>query len=118
MPARDDKSGNGGGGDGGDDGVAFHVDVHAPVPETVDLCRGEHASAATLVTEGSLSGAVSPAAGDAGDTRDGAPGSPRLGGGLVAGFGGDGVGLAGVVGDLGVDEADDVGTDGGCHDVG
>ena len=61
---------------------------------------------------------MSTSSGDTGDTGDGASGSPRLGGGLVTGLLGDGVGLAGVVGDLSVDEADDVGTDGGCHDVG
>ena len=36
----------------------------------------------------------------------------------MTGFFGDGVRLAAVVGDLGVDEADDVGPHGGCHDVG
>ena len=36
----------------------------------------------------------------------------------MTGLLGDGVGLAAVVGDLSVDEADDVGADGGRHDVG
>ena len=98
--------------------MPFHVDVDAAVPAAPDLGRSEHASAATHVSERSLAGAVSSAAGNAGDTGDGAAGSPGLGGGLVAGFLGDGVGLAAVVGDLGVDEVDDVGADGGGHDVG
>ena len=36
----------------------------------------------------------------------------------MAGLSGDGVGLAGVVGHFGVDEGDQVGSDGGFHDVG
>lgn len=35
----------------------------------------------------------------------------------MAGFSADGVWLAAVLGDVGVDEIDDVGTDGGLHDV-
>ncbi|GER28670.1 sialic acid TRAP transporter permease protein SiaT [Striga asiatica] len=70
-----------------------------------DLGRREHPPVATHVPEGSL-------AGDAGNTGDGAAGSPGLGGGQLAGVSGDGVGLAGVVGELAMDEDHDVGADG------
>lgn len=36
----------------------------------------------------------------------------------MAGLAADSVGLAAVFGDVGVDEVDDVGADGGFHDVG
>jgi len=36
----------------------------------------------------------------------------------VTSFTADGVGLTGVFGDVGVDEVDDVRTDGGTHDIG
>jgi len=36
----------------------------------------------------------------------------------VAGFTADGVGLSGVFGDVGVNEVDDIGTDGSSHYIG
>ena len=117
VAAGQDERRDGGGGDGRDDGEALLVDVDLAVPAAPDLCRGEHAAAAAHVAEGSLTGAVGAAAGDARDTGDGTAGSPGLGGGLVAGAAADGVGLAGVLGDVVVDECDDVWADGGLHDV-
>jgi len=61
---------------------------------------------------------VGPATGDTWDTGDGATRAPGLGGGLVAGFFGDGVGLAAVLGHHGVDVGYDVWSDGGSHDGG
>jgi hypothetical protein len=87
------------------------------VPLAPDLGGREHASATAHVAEGSLPGAVGPAAADARDTGDGASGSPGLGRGLVAGLGGDGVGLALVAGDELVGELDDVGADRRAEDV-
>ena len=87
------------------------------MPTAPDLGGSEHASATAHVPESSLSSSVGPTAGDTGDTGDGTAGTPRLGGGLVTGFLGDGVGLALVLGDVGVDEVDDIGSDRGLHDV-
>ncbi|KAF5791198.1 hypothetical protein HanXRQr2_Chr09g0391931 [Helianthus annuus] len=88
------------------------------MPAAPDPRGSEHTATATHVSEGSLAGTVSSAAGDTGDTGYGTASAPGLGGGLVAGFAGDGVGLAGVFGYVGVDEVDDVWTDGGFHDGG
>jgi len=57
----------------------------------------EHAAAAAHVTEGTLTGAVGTTTGDARNTRHGATGTPRLGGGLVTGLGEDSVRLAVVL---------------------
>ena len=84
-------------------GVALEVDVDLAVPAPPRLGRREHAAAAAHVAERALAGAVGPAAGDARDPGDGAARSPGLGGGLHAGRVGDGVGLAGVLGEAGVD---------------
>jgi len=113
-----DEGGDGGGGDGGDNSVALLVDVDLAVPAAPDLGRGKHAASTAHVAEGSLPGAVGSSTGHTRDTGDGATGSPGLSGGLVAGAAADGVGLAAVLGDVGVDEVDDVGADGGLHDVG
>ncbi|MFS7949057.1 hypothetical protein Hanom_Chr06g00567091 [Helianthus anomalus] len=88
------------------------------MPPAPDSGGRKHAPATAHVAERALARAVGPAAWDAWDTRDGAAGAPRLGGGLVAGFAGNGVGLAGVFANVGVDEVDDVWTDGGFHDGG
>ncbi|KAK4566431.1 hypothetical protein RGQ29_002612 [Quercus rubra] len=84
----------------------------------LDLGRSEHATSATHVSEGSLTSTVGTTTGDAGDKGHGAPGTPGLGGGLVFGILRHNVGLALVVGDLGMDEVDDVRPDGGFHDIG
>ncbi|GER28672.1 concanavalin A-like lectin protein kinase family protein [Striga asiatica] len=118
VPAGKHKRGDGRRGNGGDNCVALLGDVDGPVPAAPDLGRREHPPATAHVPEGSLAGAVGAAAGDAGDTGDSAAGSPGLGGGLVTGASGDCVGLAGVVGDLAVDEGHDVGADGSLHHVG
>ncbi len=111
VAAGEDEGRDGGGGEGGGDGDAAEVDVDAAVPLAPCLGRREHAPAAAHVAEGSLPGAVRPAAGDAGDTRHGAPRAPRLRRGLVAGAAGHGVGLALVAGEQPVDEADHVGAE-------
>lgn len=118
MAACNHEGGDCGGGDGGDNGVALLVDVDPAVPAAIDLGWGEHAAAAAHVAEGCLAGAVGATAGDAGGSGDGAAGSPGFGGGLVAGVAADGIGLAGVSGDVGVDECDYVGANGGLHDIG
>ena len=113
-----DERGDCGGGDGGDDGVALLLNVDLAVPAAPDLGGSKHAAATAHVSEGALAGAVGTTAGDSRDTRDGAAGAPGLGGGLVAGALADGVGLAAVARNVGVDEIDDVRPNGGFHDVG
>jgi len=113
-----DEGWDSGGGDGRDDSVSLLVDVDLAVPAAPDLGRGKHASTTAHVAEGSLSGAVSSSTGHTRDTGDGATCSPGLGGCLVSGAAADGVGLTAVLGNVGVDEVDDVGADGSLHDIG
>ena len=87
------------------------------MPAAPDLRGSEHPPAAAHVAEGALPGAVGPATGNPGDSGDGAARAPGLGGGLVPRAPGHSVGLALVFGHMGVDEADDVGADGGLENV-
>lgn len=73
-----DQSRHATGGHCGDNGVTPLVDVDAAVPTAPGLRWGEHATTTTHVTKSTLSGAVSTAAPDAGNTRHCAPGAPRL----------------------------------------
>jgi hypothetical protein len=56
------------------------------VPLAPDLGGSEHAAGTAHVTEGSLTGTVSSATRDTGDTGDSAASSPGLGRGLVTGL--------------------------------
>ena len=100
------------------DGVSFLVHIYPPMPTVPDLGRSKHVTATAHVLESSLTGTVGTTAGDIGDMGHGATSTPGLGRGLVSGLLRHGIGLALVVGDLGVDEVDDVGTNGGFHDIG
>jgi len=113
-----DEGGDGGGGEGGDDGVALLVVVDLAVPAAVGLGGSEHTSATAHVAEGTSATGGGTGSGDTGDTGDGAAGTPGGGGVVHAGQAGDGVGLAGVLGHLGVDELNDVVADGGGEDGG
>ena len=88
------------------------------MPTVPDLGRSKHATATAHVPESSLTGTVGTPTRDTGDMGHGTTGTPGLGRGLVSGLLRHGIGLALVVGDLGVDEVDDVGTNGGFHDIG
>ena len=113
-----DEGGDGGGGERGDDGVALLVVVDLAMPTAVGLGGSEHASATAHVAEGTRATGGRAGAGDTGDTGDGAAGTPGSGGVVHAGETSDGVGLAGVLGHLGVDELNNVVADGGGEDGG
>jgi len=106
-----------GGGDGRDHGVALLLNVDLAVPAAPDLGGREHTTAAAHVAEGGLASAVRTAAGDTRNTRNGAARAPGLGGGLVTGAPADGVWLAAVARNVGVDEIDNVGANGSLHDI-
>jgi len=110
------EGGDAGGSDGRDHGVPLLLDGDLPVPPPVDLGGGEHVTSAAHVTESTLAGPVGTATADTGNTGYGTTGTPRLGAGLVAGIPVDAVGLPMVLGDLMVDERDDVWTNGGLED--
>ena len=118
VSAGHDEGGDGGGGEGRGDGVALLGGVDLLMPLAPGLGGVEHAAAAAHVAEGALSGAGGTATADAGDTGDGTAGTPGMGRDLLAGPDGDGVGLTVVLVHVGVDELNDVGTEGSRHDGG
>mmetsp|Transcript_7047 Transcript_7047/g.15377 ORF Transcript_7047/g.15377 Transcript_7047/m.15377 type:complete len:172 (+) Transcript_7047:412-927(+) len=118
MAAGHDEGGNGGGGKSGGDGVTLLGGVDLLVPLAPGLGGVEHTSTAAHVSEGTLSGAGRTTAADAGDTGDGTAGTPGAGGHLLTGADGDGVGLTVVLVHVGMNELNDVGTEGSRHDGG
>ena len=88
------------------------------MPAAPDLGGGEHSTATAHVSEGTLAGTVSTTTWHTRDTGNSAASTPGLSGGLVTGATTNGVGLAAVFGDVGVDKGDDVRTDGGFHNIG
>nr|POE92106.1 hypothetical protein CFP56_29650 [Quercus suber] len=87
------------------------------MPTAPNLGRREHATTATHVSEGSLTSTVGTTTGDTGDTGHSASDTLGLSKGLVFGLLGHGVVLALIVGDMGVDEVDNVGPNGGFHGI-
>lgn len=111
-----DQRGHAGRSDRGHDGEPLLVHIDATVPTAPGLGRGEHASTAAHVAEGSLAGTVSATASDTGNTGDSATSSPGLGGRLVSGLLAHGVRLATVALDQLVHVVDDVRADGCLED--
>lgn len=113
-----DEGGDSGGGEGRGDGVTLLGGVDLLMPLAPGLGGVEHTSTAAHVAEGTLSGAGGTATADTGDTGDGTAGTPGGGRDLLAGADGDGVGLTVVLVHVGVDELNNVGTEGSRHDGG
>lgn len=118
MAAGEDEGGQGRGSQSRDDSVTALVDRHLTVPAAPDLGGSEHATTTTHVTESTLTRAASTTTTNTGDTSNGTTGTPGLGRGLVTSLVADSVGLAAVLGDVGVDEVDDVRADGGAEHLG
>mmetsp|Transcript_116641 Transcript_116641/g.238594 ORF Transcript_116641/g.238594 Transcript_116641/m.238594 type:complete len:277 (+) Transcript_116641:354-1184(+) len=87
-------------------GMALLRDVHAAVPTAPNLRGVEHAAATGLIAEGGLASAVGASARRARNTSNSAASAPRLRSGVVADLVLHGVGLAVILGDIGVDVAD------------
>jgi len=92
--------------------VSLLLEVDLSVPSSPGLEGSEHSSLSAHVTEGTLSGSVGTGASDSGNTSNGSTSSPGFGRMLHAGLGGDSVGLSDVLGDLIVNELDDIDSDG------
>merc|ERR1740138_328083 len=92
--------------------MALLRDVHAAVPTAPNLRGVEHAAATGLIAEGGLASAVGASARRARNTSNSAASAPRLRSGVVADLVLHGVGLAVILGDIGVDVADEVRTEG------
>lgn len=86
------------------------LQVHLTVPPAPGLGWGEHATSATHITEGCLTGAMRTATRHTGNTRDGASSTPRLCCGLFTGNLVHGVWLAMVLSHVRVNRADQIRT--------
>lgn len=100
-----------GGGDSRDGGISSLGDVDTSVPVSPGLVGVKHSTASAHVTECSGTRSRGTTTSDTGNTSDSSASSPRLGGSLFTSVAGDGVWLSGVLGDVGVDELDDISSD-------
>lgn len=89
------------------------VKIDSSMPSSPDLGRGEHTTTSAHVTEGGLTGTVGSTSRNTRNTGDGATGTPRLSRGLVTSTNGNSVSLTAVLVDVGVDELNHIGSDGG-----
>ena len=101
-----------GGGDGRDGGISSLGDVDTSVPVSPGLVGVEHSTASAHVTESSGTRSGGTTTSDTGDTSNSSASTPGLGGSLFTSGGRDSVWLTSVLGNVGVDELDDVSSDG------
>lgn len=101
-----------------DDSETALVDVDLTVPSAPDLGGTEHTTTTAHVTESTLTTATSTTTTDTGNTGNSATSTPGFSRGLVTGFFADSVSLTGILGDVGVDEGDQIGANGGREDSG
>jgi len=92
--------------------------VRLAVPPAPSLGGVEHTSATAHVTESTLTGTVGTSTRNTGDTRDGTTGTPGGSGGVVTSLVLDGDGLTTVLVHVGVNDANDIGTEGGLENLG
>ena len=98
--------------------MSLLVQVDLSVPSSEDLEGGEHSTLAALVTEGTLAGSGGTRSTDSGNTGHSATGSPRFSRVNHASLPEDSMSLSSVLVDVGVNELDDVVSDGSSEDSG
>jgi len=118
MAAGKDEAGKSRGGECGGNSIAALIDRDLAMPATISLGGGEHATTTAHVTKSSLTGAMGTTTTNTGNTSNSATGTPGFSGSLMTGFAGDGIGLTAVLGNVGVNKANDVRTDGGRENSG
>lgn len=118
VTSGENEGSDSGGSQSGGNGVSLLLDVDLSVPSSPGLQGSEHSTLSTRVGEGTLSGSAGTGTTDSGNSGDGSTGTPGDGGVLHTGGGADSVSLSGVLGDLVVDELDDIKSDGSSADSG
>jgi hypothetical protein len=98
--------------------VSLLLDVDLSVPSSPGLQGGEHTTLSDGVSEGTLSSSVGTRTRNSGNSGNGSTGTPGDSGVLHTGLSEDSVSLTGVLGDLVVNELDDIESDGGSADSG
>jgi len=111
MSASLHEGGEGRGSESRGDSISALVHADNAVPPAPDLGGSEHTTATAHVTEGTLSSAVRSTTGNTGNTGHGATGTPALYRGLMTSSLRDSVGLAVVLGDVGVYKVYHIGAD-------
>jgi hypothetical protein len=107
-----DEGSDSGGSQSGSNGVSLLLDVDLSVPSSPGLQGSEHSTLSTRVGEGTLSSSRSTRSTDSGNSGNGSTGTPGDGGMLHTGMDVNSVSLSGVLGDLVMDELDDIKSDG------
>lgn len=98
--------------------MSLLVSVDLSVPSSIGLEGSEHSTLSALVTEGTLAGSGGTRATDSGNTSDGSTGSPGLSGVLHTSLVEDSMSLSSVLVHVGVNERNDIVSDGGGEDGG
>jgi hypothetical protein len=94
------------------------VKVGLNVPLSPGLGRSEHTTTTTHVTESSLTSTVSTGTVDTRNTGNSTTSTPRFSRGLLTSVVSNSISLTLVLGHVGVDETNDIGTNGGLEDSG
>lgn len=118
MAAGHHEGRHGGSGKSGSDGVTLDVLAQLAVPAAPDLGGLEALTTTALVGESTLAGAGSTTTADTGNAGDGATSAPGDGGVAETGEALNGVGLAAVLGHVGVHKVHNILTDRGSEDGG
>ncbi len=115
MAARHHERGNSGSGESRSDSVALGLHVGVAVPAAPCLGGGEETTTTAHVTESTLARAASTTTRNTGDTSNGTTSAPRLGRVTHTSAVLNGVGLATVLGHVGVNLLNDIRTDRGSE---
>ena len=96
--------------------MSLLLDVNFSVPSSPGLEGSEHSTFSTRVGEGTLSSSGSTRTRDSGNSGNGSTGTPGDSGVLHTSMNVDSVSLSGVLGDLVVNELDNIESDGSSAD--
>jgi len=113
-----DEGSNSGSSKSSSNGVSLLLDVDLSVPSSPGLEGSEHSTLSAGVGEGTLSSSGSTRSTDSWNSGDSTTWSPGFSGVLHTGMDEDSVSLSNVLGDLVMDELDDIKSDGSSADSG
>lgn len=118
VASGEDEGSDGGSSQSGGNGVSLLLDVNLSVPSSPGLQGSEHSTLSTRVGESTLSSSGSSRTRDSGNSGNGSTGTPGDSGVLHTGGDGNSMSLSGVLGDLVMNELNDIKSDGGSADSG
>jgi len=116
VSSSQDEGSNSGSSESSGNSVSLLLDVNFSVPSSPSLQGSEHSTFSTRVGEGTLSSSGGTTTTNSGNSCDGTTGTPRDSGVLHTGMVMNSVSLTNVLGDLVMDELDDIESDGSSAD--